>query len=40
MLQQAKTYFKKSVGDPVFKCEECILQQGQQETGWRWFGFF
>jgi hypothetical protein len=35
-----KLILKKSVGDPGFKCEECIEEQGQQETGWRWFGFF
>lgn len=42
-----KLILKKSVGDPVFKCEECIEhqvlqqgEQGQQESAWRWFGFF
>jgi len=42
-----KLILKKSVGDPVFKCEECIEdqvlqqgEQGQQESARRWFGFF
>ena len=43
-----KPVLKKSVSDPVFKCEECIEasslrqqgQQGQQGTEWKWFSFF
>ncbi len=48
--KQSKLVLKKSVSDPVFKCEECIeaaskrdkedAQTQQQETGRRWFSFF
>lgn len=42
---KSKLILKKSVGDPIFKCEECIessSKEGRQETesGWGWFGFF
>ena len=46
VCKQSKFVLKKSVRDPVFKCEECIQQQqqdqdqGQQETTWKWFSFF
>ena len=47
VCKQSKLVLKKSVGDPVFKCEECIAsnhneqdQTQTQEPGWRWFNFF
>jgi hypothetical protein len=52
VCKQSKFIVKKSVGDSVFKCEECIeaslnregdqeQNQGNQETTtWRWFSFF
>lgn len=45
VCKQSKIIVKKSVGDSVFKCEECIetlsqQSQGNQETTWRWFSFF
>jgi hypothetical protein len=51
VCKQSKLVLKKSVSDPVFKCEECIQQQqqqrgeqqqdqGQQETTRKWFSFF
>jgi transposase-like protein len=45
VCKQSKFIVKKSVGDSVFKCEECIetlsqQSQGNQETTWRWFSFF
>ena len=51
VCKQPKFIVKKSVGDSVFKCEECIesslnqgreqqQNQGNQETTWRWFSFF
>jgi hypothetical protein len=52
VCKQSKLVLKKSVSDPVFKCEECITahsklqleeqqqDQGQQETNWKWFSFF
>lgn len=47
----SKLVLKKSVDDPVFKCEECIesssnasndnqVNHQQQETTWKWFSFF
>jgi len=45
VCKQSKFIVKKSVGDSVFKCEECIetlsqQSQGNQEPNWRWFSFF
>lgn len=51
VCKQSKLVLKKSIDDPVFKCEECIkvclnasndnqVQHQQQETTWRWFSFF
>lgn len=47
VCKQSKFLLKKSVADPVFKCEECIAsnhseqdQNQTQEPGWRWFSFF
>lgn len=50
ICKQSKLILKKSVSDPVFKCEECIeaasreeqqqQDQGQQEIVWKWFSFF
>ena len=43
---KSKLILKKSVGDPVFKCEDCIEMHSNQnqnqetESGWGWFGFF
>jgi transcription elongation factor Elf1 len=51
VCKQSKLVLKKSVNDPVFKCDECIengLQQlsqqqnqgNQETTSWKWFSFF
>lgn len=47
VCKQSKLILKKSVGHPVFKCEECVAfnhneqdQNKTQEPGWRWFSFF
>ena len=48
VCKQSKFILKKSVGDSVFKCEECLNQghsvsqqnQANQETTWKWFSFF
>jgi transposase-like protein len=50
MCKQPKLILKKSVNDPIFKCEECAevfpnnnreqLSQQTQEINWKWFGFF
>jgi hypothetical protein len=50
VCKQSKFLVKKSVIDPVFKCDECIeadnhkeqqQNQGTQEPSiWNWFSFF
>ena len=51
VCKQSKLVVKKSVNDPVFKCDECIEahsndnqsqeNQGNQEPPiWKWFSFF
>jgi hypothetical protein len=49
VCKQSKFILKKSVGDSVFKCEECLNtdfsqqnkgNQQNKETTWNWFSFF
>lgn len=52
VCKQSKLVLKKSVNDPVFKCDECIEKNGlqqlsqqqnqgnQETTSWKWFSFF
>jgi len=51
LCKQSKLVLKKSVSDPIFKCDECIeknglqqqqvsQQQDQETTSWKWFSFF